>query len=65
MRKSRRPLMHAHAGCGKHPLEPAAACCTRCNRRCCPRCAVEVRRRTLCIDCGLLIGGITARRRTL
>jgi hypothetical protein len=62
MRKpSRRP--HVHAGCGKHPLEPATVSCASCHRGCCSRCAVPVRRRVLCIDCGLVIGGINARRR--
>jgi hypothetical protein len=63
-KRTRHPAhLHTHAGCGKHPLEPASVSCAACARRCCIRCAVPVRRQVLCIDCGMVIGGISTRRR--
>ncbi len=55
--------MRTHAGCGKHPAELATTVCSTCDRGCCQRCAFPVRQRVLCIDCGLLFGGISTRQR--
>lgn len=62
--RRRRQLGQAHAGCGKHYLEPATGECAKCGRGCCDRCAFEVRRRLLCIDCGIVLSGVATRRPT-
>ena len=61
--KTRRHHHHEHAGCSKHPLEPAMATCSSCDRACCGRCSLDLRRRVLCIDCGLTKAGVRAPRR--
>lgn len=52
-----------HAGCGKHPLDPATSICTSCARSCCDSCTLHVRGRALCIDCGIEMAGLRAKRR--
>jgi hypothetical protein len=51
-------------GCEKHPLDPATAICSSCERSCCDGCTLDVRGTPRCLDCGIVMAGLRSRRRS-